>query len=553
MKMFAGKFAGICLLALALLAGTAAHGRVTAEVDRSDMALGETLRLTLKADGGELPDEIDLSTLQRDFEILQRSSATSTRIINGTQNISRTLELDLAPRRDGLLTIPAFNYGGHRTTPIAIKVAPQPDIAPDDALVRFDAAVDRKDVYVQAQVILTVTLQQAINLDNRAVSELDIPNTYIKPLEQTSFQRRTNGRLWQVTELRYALFPQKSGELLIPKMSFSGRELLSARSLLGARLGRRIAIDTDPIALNVKPVPANFPGDVWLPARSLELSSRWSSKPDGLSVGDSSTRTVELHAEGLQGSQLPPITSLDDNARLQGIRFYPDTETIDDKEVATGVAGYRLQSEALVATGVGTWQLPERVLPWWNTETDTLEYARLPAVDVAVTGNVSGSDPLADANPSTSPTATVDGPPITLWPWQLATTLGWLVALMLGWLLWRQRSAQQPVGASTISSGVGTRDLVPLRLACSENNAQAARDAVRNWGMGYLGIDSPPTLSALAEQTDGALADEIRALDNALYGDTEQSWSGKQLFGLVKQQPDRRPQQGGPELPLYPD
>lgn len=234
---YGGKTLQPILLVLGLfLLPFNAWSAITTEVDRTEVALGETLRLTIRSDAGEQPNDLDLSGIERDFEILQRSSSTSARLVGGQQSVTRTLELDLAPRRDGVMTIPPLVTGGKRTTPIAIKVSPEPIVAPGDELVLFDSAVDKTDVYVQAQLILTVTLQQAINLDNRTITELDIPDIYVEPLEQKSFQRRIAGRLWQVTELRYALFPQKSGVFEIPALAFSGRELLPGRSLLGARL-----------------------------------------------------------------------------------------------------------------------------------------------------------------------------------------------------------------------------------------------------------------------------------------------------------------------------
>ena len=394
---YGGKTLQPILLVLGLfLLPFNAWSAITTEVDRTEVALGETLRLTIRSDAGEQPNDLDLSGIERDFEILQRSSSTSARLVGGQQSVTRTLELDLAPRRDGVMTIPPLVTGGKRTTPIAIKVSPEPIVAPGDELVLFDSAVDKTDVYVQAQLILTVTLQQAINLDNRTITELDIPDIYVEPLEQKSFQRRIAGRLWQVTELRYALFPQKSGVFEIPALAFSGRELLPGRSLLGARLGRRIALDSRPITIDVKPVPASFPGEVWLPASRLTLTSQWSAAPNALVTGDSTTRTLELTAEGLQGSQLPPLTSLGGSSSLDGLRFYPDKETIDQREVPAGLEGYRLQSEALVAIRTGNWELPPLSIPWWNTETDTLEFARLPEETIAVSGAPTFSNGAAD-------------------------------------------------------------------------------------------------------------------------------------------------------------
>ena len=59
--------------------------------------MGETLRLTLLGDAGEQPAEIDLTPLNRDWEILSRSSATNARFINGQNQVTRTLEMELAP------------------------------------------------------------------------------------------------------------------------------------------------------------------------------------------------------------------------------------------------------------------------------------------------------------------------------------------------------------------------------------------------------------------------------------------------------------------------
>ena len=85
--MSAGKFSVILFSTLWLaMQSSWVAARVTAEVDRSEVAMGETLRLTLTADSGERPDTINTDALTRDFEILQRSSATSARVVGGEQS-----------------------------------------------------------------------------------------------------------------------------------------------------------------------------------------------------------------------------------------------------------------------------------------------------------------------------------------------------------------------------------------------------------------------------------------------------------------------------------
>jgi hypothetical protein len=552
--MYAGKSRGLWLWsALFVLLSMPATARITAEVDRTNIAMGETLRLTLTADAGERPDQISLEQLEIDFEILQRSSSTSARLIGGEQNITRTLEIELSPLREGILTIPAFNTGGRRTTPTAIKVSPEPEYALAEELVTFDATVDNTEVYVQAQVILTITLQQAINLDNRAVSDVDIPDTYQEPLEQKSFQRRSGGRLWQVTELRYALFPQKSGDLLVPAIAFSGRELLPGRSLLGARLGRRIAIKSDPINIRVKPVPETFPGDVWLPAQQLSLTSRWSAAPEQLSIGDSTTRTLEITAQGLQGSQLPPVTSLGGTSGIKGLRFYPDKETIEQREIPLGLEGYRLQSEALVSSEAGNWTLPERTIPWWNTKTDTLEFARLPEERIRVTDLLAPKD-SANSDIATTPVLT-ESTTVSGRLWQISATTGWLLAVILGALLWLRRrdaKANLPHGQTDIDAQK-TQHLMSVRKACSTNDPVAARLAVLTWGHKRFNDSSPNTLNEIAARVGGDLAVELRAIDTLLFSkESNPSWQGAKLFKLLKNYDAGAASKEVTELRLYP-
>jgi len=550
----AGKSLQLCLLLLCTVTmPLVARGAIFTEVDRTEVALGETLRLTIRADAGEQPNELDLSGIERDFEILQRSSSTSARLVGGEQSVTRTLELDLSPRRDGVMTIPSLTAGGRRTTPIAIKVSPQPEVIAGDELVAFDTKVDQTDVYVQAQLILTVTLQQAINLDNRTITELDIPDVYVEPLEQKSFQRRISGRLWQVTELRYALFPQKSEDFEIPALAFSGRELLPGRSLLGARLGRRITLESEPIKIEVKAVPASFPGETWLPASRLELTSQWSAPPAALVTGDSTTRTIEIVAEGLQGSQLPPITSLGGSSGLDGLRFYPDKETIDQREVQSGLEGYRLQSEALVASRAGDWELPPLSIPWWNTETDSLEYAKLPREEILV----EGASVVEALGTGSTDAETVERPQVQSLGtrlWQGAAVIGWLLtAVFAGLWLWQRQTTKEPVTPNQGSRRDGVKPLVSLRLACSSNNPEAARAAVIEWGKLRLSPGATVTLQEIRAVVGEALSAELKTLDEALYQRSGGMWNGDRLFALIQSEDSAPEQPETGKMPaLYP-
>lgn len=352
---------------------------ITVDTDRETIVMGESLRLTIAGDASSRLDYIDLAALQFDWEILSSSSSTDPQFIDGNKVFIRTLTLDLLPLRDGVLSIPSLSLEGSRTAPIMINVKPQTVSAGGDDSVRFSVEIDKRDVYIQEQMILTVTIEQAINLDDAEVTQLELNGAIVEELTRRNFQRQINGRLWRVTQLRYAIFPQQRGTLEIPSLLLTAREALPGRSLVGARLGKRFRLSEDAIDVNVKPVPADFPGDVWLPAASLELAQSWSTPPESMEIGDSIIRTVRLDAEGLLISQLPSISSQITGEKIEGFKIASESFQQDEKEIADGFQGNKIRRAVLIADAPGEWLFPTIEVPWWNTKTNKLEYATLPA------------------------------------------------------------------------------------------------------------------------------------------------------------------------------
>ena len=553
MNRFVGKTRVSLALSLTALLWTGLSlAELSTSVDRREIAMGETLRLTLLGDAGEQPAEIDLTPLNRDWEILSRSSATNARFINGQNQVTRTLEMELAPLREGSLSIPSLKTGGRSTTPLSIRVNPEAVVAPGDALVLFEASVDQDSVYVQAETTLTVTLQQAINLDGGEISVFDIPDTVTEDLERRSFQRRVGNRTWLVTELRYAIYPQKSGPLVIPAIGFTAREVQPGRSLLGARLGRRLRMASEPIEIKVKSVPVGFPGEVWLPARSLSLEENWSIDPASLNVGDSTTRTLTLNARGLQGSQLPPLSSVQGSLNIPELRFYPDQESIDQSELADGLQGRRVQSEALVARSGGAWTLPEIRVPWWNIDTDSLEFAVLPAREVKVAATQTADLTTIDAATGKETTDIGEAP---RWMWALGGA-GWLTAIILGALLWRRRppSGSQKTGISAASDNAASQRqiMVEIRRASERGDLTALRLAVLQWGTLHHGR-ALSSFSDLARLSTPSLSAKLKALDRSLYGGGAAAMAELGLIDALRDEPvpDGRAGQAD-KLSLYP-
>ena len=537
MKPIGNTLAALVVLMMTL-GGSSALGAITANLDRSKVSLGDTLRLTIIATDGEQLNDADLGALNRDFEIIGRSTNNSTSIINGRMSRTRQLIIDLMPRREGELQVPSIRMGQNTTPSLPIDVIPASDALADGQTVVFDVEVDKESVYVQGQLILTLRVQQSINLDGRSISELKLDNAFVKPLEQHSFQRNIDGRPWRVDEVRYAIFPEQSGTLEIPAQVFSGRASRGQRSFFDmGDNGQLVRRSTKPLSITVLPKPSSFTADTWLPAKRLTLQETWSTEPTELKVGESTTRTIQILGEGLQGAQLPPILF----TPIEGLKYYPDQPQISEQEVADGLVGIRQDSAAVVAIRPGTYLIPEVRIPWWNTQTEQQQYAVIPEREITVAASAS-ANLTTETMPPAAPidiVATQPANPSPPWiersTWQVVSavsTLGWIFTLLYLWQRGRSKTPTPPQSSDSVAEKHAFKQLI---AACADNNATQTRGAIITWAGTLDHKVTPFSLDEVVEQfKDEELARETATLNTCLYSAEHNNWSGTALRDCVR-------------------
>ncbi|MFT4613596.1 MAG: hypothetical protein ACI9NT_000737 [Bacteroidia bacterium] len=553
MKKQPGK-AALALLTI-LCIPHSAFAALSAEVDRNRIAMGDTLRLTIIGTDGEEVGETDLQPLLENFEILQRSSSSNFSFGNGQRSNTKKLLIDLSPLKEGLLVIPALRVEKEKTQPLRVAVTPPPDINTGGQPVLFEAIVDRDQVYVQGQLILTMRLSLAINLESGSIGELELDNAFVRQLERNSFLRTIDGRPWHIHEVRYAVFPEQSGELVIPAQAFSGRISEGRRGLFDLNRGQLLRRNSEPVSVQVLARPNQFDGSTWLPARNLTIEENWSVPPEQLRAGESATRTIRIVGEGLQGAQLPPIFF----PQQEGLKYYPDQPQISEQEMTSGLQGVRMETAALVPTRAGQWTIPEVRIPWWDTQAKQVRYALLPARDISVIAtSVPGTSVTPQAT-SAGPVA-VQGNPASLQnilPWQIASliaTLGWVIT---GVLYWRRRGGAATTATNSLPQNTTERDAFrKLIKACQLNNALVAREALLNWAATRADGPERPSLSSLDNEfSDSELSQALKKLETGLYSTQAQTWQGDELAKCLKRARDAKSSRSGgsEELRLYPN
>ena len=198
---------------------------VKAYVDRNPVMADETLRLVVEAEGVSSSDAPSLQSLEENFALLGTSHSQQMSIINGrTSSVTRWVTT-LAPKRTGMLTIPAIQVGNHSSLPLAITVKDPGQATGADAQrdIYLEAEVDSHFPYVQGQVLLTLRLMSAVSLQEGKLDDPEIDWGMIERVgKDASFETVRDGRRYHVTERRYAITPQKAGEQFIPPVLLSG-------------------------------------------------------------------------------------------------------------------------------------------------------------------------------------------------------------------------------------------------------------------------------------------------------------------------------------------
>lgn len=549
------------------LASTTINAEAVAEVDRSVVAVDESLVLTLSLYRNSSVKTLDLTGIRSNFHIVGNNQSSRHTYRNGQSESIMEWQITLIPKHVGQLIIPAIIIDGDKTEPITIDVRPAVPLSEDKLLpVYLESQLDHDSVYVQQQIVYTLRVFQSIQLDNMNVSEPDIDNAVVKKLSQQSYQRRIKNTPYRVHELRYAIFPQQSGELIIPEAVFSANEVVARRSIFNLPgQGRAIRKLSQQHTVIVKDIPKQFTGSVWLPAQSIRLEQSFIPTLKQLHVGESITRSITIHANGLLDSQLPPVKF----PATPGVKYYPDKAQTQSNESEQGISSSRTDSTALIPTQQGTLTLPQVRIVWWDTTIDEQREALIPASTLnivpALNDDASITTAKAVDHSQTSPDTEPTNPPVAptqhgFWPIISAMlAAAWIITLFMWWNVKRQLTAQAAQTVVTDTAPLSEKQAYKtLATLCHNNDIGKLRQALLDWAQSYWPNHTIGSLQDIARLCDHQpLNNVLLQLDNHLYGTrSDSSWNAQSLLSAIKTlktQTSRRETAKDTTLaPLYP-
>jgi len=543
----------LLLLGMLVIASLAQAGSLTASVDRDDIGLRETLTLTLSIDDST-KNTPDFSGLKNDFDILSNQRSSSTKVFNGHRESTTDWYLTLAPKHAGTLLIPSFNVDNAVSDAIEVKVSQQNQTQQsdsDDEQVKTSISISKNSAYVQEQILVTIKLITEVNLSQADMEPLEIKNAVVVNLDQKQYQTTINEKPHLVVETSFAVFPQESGDITIPSLTYTVA-VDNMRSVWGDPFGRNrsniLRLKTDEQHISVKPAPAQNANTTWQPAKQFSLNETWSSSLDHLKIGEPVTRTITINTDGLTAGQIAPIQ----NPSIDGLTFYPDQAQTKDNKNAKGVQGTRTETIAIVPNHGGDFTLPAINVEWWNTATQKMETASLPEKIIHVLGDASTTPtvltPQNLASSNTDDTKELPLPPTSnkensLPYWILIITgLFVLLSIALATYIWKLKKQIHQLHQDQHDRDIALQEKEKdiwdtLKTAANNKDASAFRKAVLGWASFQWPTQKINTLDDIAKLgKNDELTAALKELDEILYSDHENdNWDASHLLKIMNE------------------
>jgi len=522
------------LLPLLLLAvSTLSWAALTATVDRSVIDSNETLQLVIRYDGQVMTGQPDFSPLENDFEILSNNRQQQYSWVNGQSESYTDWTMVLMPKRTGLVLIPSLNFKKNVSNAVEIRVRSASAAAAGAGKqpIYTETLVDKESVYIQEQLVLTHRLYTSVQLSDLSLSDLNVPDVILQKIGDNQYQKTINGRNYLIVEIKYALFPQVAGKLVIPALRFGAYES-NGRSQFGGftNRGARIFRSTESKIVDVNARPAHIAADQWMPSSEVQLAEQWSTDLNNLTVGEPVTRAIAISAAGLTGAQITPIQIIESD----DYKIYPDQPQLQEQAKDSTIVGTRTETLAMVPGRAGEITFPAINVRWWDTVNQRMQTASLAAKTVQVRPGTALAISPATVQPQAMESLAIGASekPSEL---SLLTNLSLafnalLIAALALLLLKRPRSGL----AGRTSAEPATPALLSLKqkfkaieIQADKNNMMGMRDAILVWGRQLFAETPPTTLKDLSLLlADLELQQQFTQLDRQLYKDNA---SGDQL------------------------
>ncbi len=521
-------FVNLCILIALLPAHIQAQ---TAYLQSTELVEGDIAVLIVEFEN-EVPSlfPLDTTPLLSDFEVLQvKPALRREQTANSVVNIMRW-EVELYPRKTGRLRIAPLTVRGQQTPEIILQFDSQNQYTGPRGNIFLEVSADQSTAFVDQQIILTIRLFHNRALRRGTIYDLKLDNFDIYPLgTDRRYTEVIDTENFTVLERKLVLFAREPGDLQIPAMEFRGE--------LESDMKRRIIRYSSAINLNILPAIDNTTAEFWLPATAFEVSQQWFQKQGTLFSGDAISRKVTIRANGIGAANLPENLISQNNPSFE---IYADQPQRIDSFDYSGIIGELEQTHVIVFTEPGLVEILDTEIHWWDITAAMERRIVLPGkkLTIALAESDAGSQISQQTKPILSQTEIV----IVL----CITTILIIVAGIIGYH-----------GLFDVNDKAIPFSIRQLKKACYSGNARGTHQQLIYLAAKEIKDKPRPGLFDLVNASNSLqFKQQLRLLDQALYGIPPSSWQGHRLWHAYREHNrslSSKSKEIQPQLPaLYP-
>lgn len=356
----------------------------------------------------------------KDFEVLMGPSrSVQFQSINGVETNTITFTYILMAGKEGTYNIPGATIvadgNNYTSNSVTIKVLPPDQSAGagsssnasrnqagsgkiTDKELFITATASKTDVYEQEAILLTYKIYTQVNLTGLHGDMPDLKGFHTQEVDLPSQKQWTlehyNGRNYNTTVYsQYVLFPQQSGKLEIPSITFEGTiaQMVASADPLdaffngGSYVNVKKNIVTPKLTVNVKELPAGKPANFSGGVGEFTLSSSISTQE--LKTNDAVT--IKLIISGTGNMKL---------INTPEVGFPQDFEIYDPKVdnkfnlTRNGLAGSKVIEYLAIPRHAGTYTIPPIEFAYFDLKSQSYKTLKTDAYTLNVAKGEGNSD-----------------------------------------------------------------------------------------------------------------------------------------------------------------
>lgn len=407
-------------------AGLCAEPRMSARTSAAETTLSNAITLTLELTGISNVAAPDLNIPE--FQVQRAGQTQSFQWVNGQTSSLIAFNYILRPLKTGTLQIPPItmvhNGKPYSTEPITVTVhadgsavgslpssdpsaaGAKPVAVPSEGLkpVFMTANVDSNRPFVGQQLLLRIQFlhRPDVRLASQPrYSEPDMTGFIVEPLNQQEMATTLNGTQYQVTEIRYALFPTSDGEFVIGPAAIDVAvqddfDPFDPNSFFQSFFGRSrvLRLNTRAIPIHVRSLPKNKPAQFSGAVGRYKLNTRLdTTEPE---VGKPFNLIVTVEGVGnIKAIKEPALPE------LNGFKKYETLSSVKFNKEGRFIHGSKEFKTLLIPQVSGQVVIPAIAFSYFNPEQNEFVTESTQEIPLKVKpGNIAQGQPEVDVQSS---------------------------------------------------------------------------------------------------------------------------------------------------------